>query len=471
MSLLIRDRASAGRELGRVLLHYRKRPDVLVLALPRGGVPVAAEVARALHAPLDVLVVRKLRVPGHEDLALGAIASGGVRVLNRDIAASVGIAESAIEAVASREEHELQLRMKAYRGARPWPEIKDLRVIIVDDGIATGATMEAAVSAIRAQSPASVIVAAPLAPIDSLKRLRRAADVVACLETPHPFGTVGSWYENFPQISDDDVRAILCERWAEEDAAEAVSGPLSVPRTDDSEAREVAARPCHAEHVTVPAGATALEGVLAVPGPASGIVVFVQGGDGRFGESNQVVADRLNAIGLATLQVNLLTRSEEQRDSGVARLRYEPGLLSGRLLRVLAWVRTHTALHGLPIGLFGVGASSAAALCAAAECGDQIAAIVLRSSRPDLASASLALVTAPTLLVVGATDDALVSLNRRATAELASVRLEIVPGASHRFDEPGKLEQVARLARSWFEEHLKTAAAVRQFVPELLNPG
>ena len=181
MGILIQDRVAAGRDLARSLIRYRAKTDVIVLALPRGGVPVGAEIADALHAPLDIMVVRKLGTPGHEELAMGAIASGGIRVLNRDIVSSLGITDDMIERVAARESAELERRMNAYRGERAWPAIEGRRVILVDDGVATGATMRAAIAALRYQAPAKVIVAVPVAPLDTLAQLRREADEVVCL--------------------------------------------------------------------------------------------------------------------------------------------------------------------------------------------------------------------------------------------------------------------------------------------------
>ena len=217
MSILIQDRTTAGRDLARSLLKYCKRPDVIVLGLPRGGVPVAAEIAQALHAPLDIVLVRKLGTPGHEELAMGAIASGGIRVLNDDIVSTLGLHEEDIERVAVREQVELERRMKAYRGERPWPTIEDKHVILVDDGVATGATMRAAIAALRMQSPASISVAVPVAPFDTLTHLRSEADEVVCLATPEPFRAIGLWYMSFPQLSDEEVRRTLRERWAEHD--------------------------------------------------------------------------------------------------------------------------------------------------------------------------------------------------------------------------------------------------------------
>jgi predicted phosphoribosyltransferase len=206
-----RDRQDAGRLLAHKLAAYSNRPDVLVLALPRGGVPVAAEVARTLSAPLDVFVVRKLGVPGQEELAMGAVATGGIRVLNQPIVRAVGIPESVIERVTVEEERELNRRERLYRGDRPFPSVRSRTVILVDDGLATGATMLAAVRALRQQEPARIVVAVPLAAPDTCEALRTEADDIVCAVTPEPFYSVGLWYEDFSQTTDDEVRQLLAD--------------------------------------------------------------------------------------------------------------------------------------------------------------------------------------------------------------------------------------------------------------------
>ena len=203
------DRQEAGRKLAENLATYADHDDVTVLALPRGGVPVAREVATALSAPLDVLVVRKLGVPGHKELAMGALASGGVRVINEGIVTSLRITPEKIALVAQEEAIELERREQAYRGNQPSLEVKGCTVILVDDGVATGATMRAAVSALRELSPARVVVAIPTAAKDAYEGLKEQADEVVCLATPEPYVAVGTWYQDFPQTSDEEVRHLL----------------------------------------------------------------------------------------------------------------------------------------------------------------------------------------------------------------------------------------------------------------------
>lgn len=204
-----RDRTEAGRLLAAGLQHYARRPDVIVLGLPRGGIPVAFEVAHALEAPLDVFVVRKLGVPGQQELAMGAIASGGERVLNEDIMSALDISPQALDAVIREEAAELARREHAYRGERPAPDVRGLTVIVVDDGVATGSTMRVAVDALRKQRPARIVVAVPVGPAQIHDDLKDVADEIVCIRTPHPFYGVGRWYEKFPQTSDAEVRDLL----------------------------------------------------------------------------------------------------------------------------------------------------------------------------------------------------------------------------------------------------------------------
>jgi putative phosphoribosyl transferase len=209
--VIFRDRRDAGRVLASHLQRYAGRPDVVVLALPRGGVPVAFEVAQALGAPLDVFVVRKLGVPGHEEVALGAIASGGVRVLTDDLIRRLGISTEALEGLVAREEAELRRRETAYRGSRPRVPIAGRTVILVDDGLATGASMKAAVAALRRERPAHIVVAVPVAAAEACDEFRQDVEDVVCAATPEPFMAVGAWYEDFSQTSDTEVRRLLEE--------------------------------------------------------------------------------------------------------------------------------------------------------------------------------------------------------------------------------------------------------------------
>jgi predicted phosphoribosyltransferase len=215
--MIFADRREAGRFLAGKLMEYVNRPDVLVLALPRGGVPVAYEVARALHAPLDVFLVRKLGLPGREELAMGAIASGGVLVLNEDLVRALRVPRNVLESAIAAEREELERRDRIYRGDRPPPDVRGRTVILVDDGLATGSTMRAAVAALRQQGPARVVVAVPIGAPETCAEFEREADEVVCAVTPQPFHAVGFWYGDFSQTTDEEVRDLL-ERVGEEHA-------------------------------------------------------------------------------------------------------------------------------------------------------------------------------------------------------------------------------------------------------------
>ena len=219
MSKPFEDRTEAGRVLAKKLKAYANRPDVVVLALPRGGVPVAFEVARSLNAPLDVFLVRKLGVPGHPELAMGAIASGGVRVLNEDVVDYLRIPDETIDAVAAEEHKELNRRERAYRGYAGPPVVRGRTVILVDDGLATGSSMRAAVTALREQQPARIIVAVPVAARATCDEFRSQVDEIVCAITPEPFRAVGLWYEDFSQTTDEEVRDLLARAMRERAAA------------------------------------------------------------------------------------------------------------------------------------------------------------------------------------------------------------------------------------------------------------
>jgi putative phosphoribosyl transferase len=436
MHLPYANRAEAGRVLATWLTHYTSRTDILVLGLPRGGVPVAYEVARALKAPLDLMLVRKLGLPGHEELAMGAIATGGIRVLNPEVVEGLGVPAAVIEKVVAVELQELQRRARVYRGDRPTPQIEGRCVLLIDDGLATGATMRAAIAAVRQQQPARLVVAVPVAPPATIAMLRKDADAVVCPATPEPFFGIGQWYEDFTQVTDDEVRALLRRAWQPQ--------------------------PEHTV-VTVRLGEVALEGNLAIPQAAGALVVFAHGsGSSRHSPRNRFVADTLNNAGLATLLFDLLTPDEERIDLRTRELRFNIALLAERLTGVVDWAHTQAATQDLHLGLFGASTGAAAALITAAQRPEAVGAVVSRGGRPDLAGDALPRVKAPTLLIVGGEDTQVLALNRQASRLIpAETRLEIIPGATHLFEDPGTLEEVARLACDWFMQHLLASTPAR----------
>ncbi|MGW6614433.1 phosphoribosyltransferase family protein [Streptomyces erythrochromogenes] len=422
--MLFTDRADAGERLAEAVRHLEgERP--VVLGLPRGGVPVAFPVARALGAPLDVIVVRKLGVPHHRELGFGAIGEGGVRVISEDIVRSSRVTQQDLADVEHAEEAELARQARRFRGDRHRVPLDGRTVIVVDDGIATGATAAAACRVVRAQGAARVVLAVPVAAPDAVARLRGETDEVVCLSAPRAFRAVGEWYRDFSQTPDEEVVSLL---------ARAAASPGR------------AIRPVAVE---VDAGGLALAGDLALPEGAGAVVMFAHGsGSSRRSPRNRTVAADLNRAGLGTLLFDLLTPAEEADRANV----FDIGTLAGRLADATGWLRRRASL---PIGYFGASTGAAAALWAASAADADIGAVVSRGGRPDLAGPRLAAVRAPTLLVVGGRDTTVLDLNRAAQRELrCENRLEVVPGATHLFEEPGALEQVAALARAWFARHL-----------------
>uniref|UniRef100_UPI003C7BB6F3 phosphoribosyltransferase family protein n=1 Tax=Streptomyces sp. rh155 TaxID=3028728 RepID=UPI003C7BB6F3 len=342
------DRTDAGRRLAVALRHLGRR-DPVVLGLPRGGVPVAYEVAQALGAPLDVIVVRKLGVPYHPELGFGAIGEGGVRVISEEIVRRTGVGEKDLVAVERAEAAELVRRAHAYREGRPRLPLEGRAVVVVDDGVATGATARAACQVVRAQGAAYVVLAVPVAPPDAAARLREDADEVVCLSAPVLFSAVGEWYRDFSQTSDEEVVALLARA-----SADAVT----------------------AEEVEVDAGGVPLSGDLVLPADAGAVVVFAHGsGSSRHSPRNRSVAAALNRAGLGTLLFDLLTPGEEVYRANV----FDIGLLAGRLADTTDWLRRRVPL---PVGSFGASTGAAAALRAAAAADSGVGAVVSRGGGP-----------------------------------------------------------------------------------------
>ncbi|MER6395268.1 phosphoribosyltransferase family protein [Kitasatospora sp. NPDC001603] len=431
------DRTDAGRRLAALLGHLRG-PGTVVVALPRGGVPVAAEVAAALGAPLDICVIRKLGVPRQPELGMGAIGEDGVRVLNDEVIRLVGVTPGQLADVELRERAELERRARRYRGGRPPEELRGRTVVVVDDGIATGSTARAACVIVRARGAARVVLAVPVAPDDWTDRLAGIADELVCVGTPSPFFAIGEFYGDFSQTGDEEVLRHL----AEARAAPAQDGAGAPGSGVDRE-------------LVLPVAGVRLAGRLTVPADAAGVVVFAHGsGSGRHSPRNRRVAAALNRAGLATLLFDLLTEDEEPDRRKV----FDVELLGARLTAVAGLLPE--LLEGreraLPLGLFGASTGAAAALTTAAALGEGVRAVVSRGGRPDLTGPGrLAEVTAPTLLVVGGLDGRVIDLNRQARARLrCESELAVVPQAGHLFEEPGTLDRVAELARDWFLRYL-----------------
>ena len=435
-----RDRVDAGRRLAEQLQFLRgERP--VVLALPRGGVPVGAEVARSLDAPLDVIVVRKLGVPFQPELGFGAVGEGGIRLLDRDLIGRARLSARDVAAVEDKERRELDRRVRLYRGERPPIDVAGRTVVIVDDGLATGSTARVAVRVARAMGALRVVLAVPVAPPEAVPELEAEADRFVTVVTPSPFVGVGRWYEDFQQTSDDEV-AVLLRRAHAEGAPEPASTAAG-PTLD----------------VEIPVDGIGLEGFLDVPPSATGVVLFAHGsGSSRHSPRNRMTAESLRSRGFATLLFDLLTPHESTDRRKV----FDIQLLADRLLAATRWVRDRDDVGRLPCGYFGASTGAGAALRAAAAPDNDVAAVVSRGGRPDLAGASLPSVRCPTLLIVGGADVDVLELNRKAAALLRCPwHLAIVPGATHLFEEPGALAAVDRMAARWFQQHVADAPDLR----------
>lgn len=418
------DRRDAGQRLGMALT--RLAPEhPLVLGLPRGGVPVAHEVAAALGADMDVLVVRKIGAPGNPEFAIGAIGEDGSLVRSESDIRSLGIRDDEVAAIAEREQAEIARRVQRYRHGLPMESVVDRLVVLVDDGLATGSTAAAGVMVLRHLGARRILVAVPTGSAQAVARLREVADEVVCLSTPAQFSSVGEHYLDFGQTSDEEVMLLLRQAHVPYDAE--VRIPIEPPIVLPG-------------HCTIPRGAT-------------GIVVFAHGsGSSRHSPRNQAVSRYLNDHGLGTLLFDLLTEGESADRRNV----FDIELLATRLQRARAWLAAQPRSQRLATGYFGASTGAAAALVAAAREPTAIDAVVSRGGRPDLAGSTLGSVQAPTLLIVGGHDVEVLELNRLAQSRMrCATDLSIVPGATHLFEEPGTLHKAAELARSWFATYLR----------------
>jgi predicted phosphoribosyltransferase/alpha/beta superfamily hydrolase len=417
------DRVDAGRRLAELLTHHSGGRSI-VLGLPRGGVPVALEVARRLHCPFDVLLVRKLGLPGQPELAMGAVGEGRVTVMNDDIVRHSGVSDHQMHDAEKRARRVIEERSTLYRCGRDAPDLHGKTAIIVDDGIATGATARAACQVARLRGARHVVLAVPVAPAGWEKDFRGIVDETVCPLTPDDFLSVGEHYGDFRQVADSEV-------------VSAVVGSQSASCDTD---------------VVIDADGASLRGHLTVPLGATGCVVFAHGtGSSRRSPRNVWVAARLQSRGLATLLFDLLTEGEARERHFV----FDIDLLTRRLTAAVDWVRARRETSGLSVGLFGASTGAAAALAAAATKPTKVSAVVSRGGRPDLAWDHLSSVTQPVLFLVGGRDVEVLDLTRRSAERLAGPHvLSVVGGAGHLFEESGALQQVADEAGKFFEMHL-----------------
>ena len=396
--------------------------DPIILALPRGGVPIAHQVARLLNSPLDVVFVKKIGAPRNEEFAIGAIAEDGKAILNEEIISINKFKKEEIEAIAKDRLAEIKTRSNLYRKYIPQINLEERNVIVIDDGLATGATMEATLLWLKTQKVKKIIVATPVSSQEAGIKIAKLCDEFISLITPQDLWAVGMWYKDFDQVSDDDIIAIFQKQ-------------TGVSRIQDRD-------------VWIEDGINILQGHLHVPKDPIGVVMFVHGGGSSHkSPRNQFVAKALNEAGFATLLFDLLTFNESLNRKNV----FDIELMTNRLLIATEWMKKQ--VPHIPIGYFGASTGAAAALKAAAN-KLEIFAIVSRGGRPDLAIEELHEVYAPTLLIVGAADDGVIELNEKARAKLYNSQLVLIPKATHLFEEPGTLEEVVEYALSWFKSNL-----------------
>lgn len=404
-----------------------------MLGLPRGGVPVAEQVAAAVGANLDVVVARKIGLPGHSEYGIGAITPEGPPIFQQAVLSRAGLREEDLTSAVEQERAEAARRIQRYRGDRAAPSISGKIVIVVDDGLATGVTAVAALREIRRQKPAHLVFAAPVCSREGAETLRAEADAVLCAHVPAQFWAVGQWYTDFEQLSDETVEGILA-RWST------------------------------ASEIQIPVNGSQVSATVMRPAHPTGVVLFAHGsGSSRHSPRNRMVAGHLTEGGFTTVLLDLLTPVEAARDEQTAQWRFDIEMLAGRLVSVMTFLKRQPGFEGLPFGLFGASTGAAAALVAAARQPESVRAVVSRGGRPDLAGPALSEVTAPTLLIVGGDDEIVIALNESAAEVLREpAEMVIVPGASHLFTEPGALEQVSEHALDWFSRYLAAAFSVGQ---------
>ncbi|MFI2644313.1 phosphoribosyltransferase family protein [Streptomyces sp. NPDC018610] len=426
------NRADAGRRLARNLEHLRDT-RVVVLGVPRGGVPVAYEVARHLDAPLDLAVVRKLRVPWQPELGFGALGEHGVRVLNQDIVRESGLSATERERLEQAGSAELEEQVRCWRNDRAPLPLTGHSAVVLHDAVSTGAAAEAACRVARTRGAARVILAAPVGQEESLAHLRAVADDIVCPQALRHIGSADAWYEDFAPITDADIAALLAE-----------AAPVPGSAHGLSPAHPAPGRP-----VAVPTRYAPMAALLTLPPAARTVVAFAHAGSGGQNDPrDRHLASALSRAGLGTLQLDLLTEDEEHNRHNV----FDITMLARRLHAASAWLRRET---GLPVSYCATDTGAGAALAAAAA-DDDIRAVVCVGGRPELAGpAALARVHAPSLFLVGALDTRQLGCSRLAADWMrCDHRVDVIPDTGHLFIEPGALDTVAELTRDWFISHL-----------------
>jgi putative phosphoribosyl transferase len=426
---VFQNRTEAGKHLARAIQKLKIR-DPWIIALPRGGVPIGFEVAKALRAPMDLLVVRKIGSPTNPEYGIGAITEGGLYFLNDAAIEDLQLSPKEIRPILNRELNNVNRQVAQFRGSRPNPNVKDRNVVLVDDGLATGVTARIAIDFLRQQGAKQIILAAPVCAPDTAQTLSGFADQVICIEKPENFYSVGLWYNDFSQISDEQVLSLMNETLQSREAR-------TIKTIETAISEEII---INSENIYLP-------GHLNLPETIRGIVLFAHGsGSSRFSPRNRQVAESLNRNGIGTLLFDLLS-PEESRDRGNV---FNIPLLANRLEKATQWTKDQNWFSHFPIGYFGASTGAGAALWAASQLGHEISAVVSRGGRPDLAIPHLQEVTAPVLLIVGGNDEQVIEINEEAVSQLNFGKLVVIPGASHLFEEPGALELVATHASEWF---------------------
>ena len=411
---IFRNRVEAGRLLAERLSALRGQSlsqPLQVIALPRGGVPVAAEIARRLAAPLTVMGVRKIAPPASPEFGIGAIAEEGFFWIDPEGARKYGLTSRQLNEILAARQIEVGEDVRRFRGGRRLPDLSDSTILLVDDGLATGVTAVVAAQYLRSKGAKSLVLAVPVCSRDGAEMARHQFDEVICLRTPERFWSVGLWYEDFEPVTADQVESLLAEANLRIDGRE----------------------------VLIPAGKVRMPGTLRLPEAPRGIVIFAHGsGSSRRSRRNQAVADRLVRKGWATLLFDLLDDHEAADPGKVFNIR----LLAERLEAAVQWSSRSPETRSLAVALYGASTGAAAALRCPSLHPGQVFSIVSRGGRPDLALQELAGVHVPVLLLVGSRDPAVLALNLHALPLLSGGELKVIPGATHLFGEPGAMEQV-----------------------------
>ncbi|MFZ3230206.1 MAG: erythromycin esterase family protein [Pseudobdellovibrio sp.] len=428
--MIFSNRHSAGQLLAEKLQEYKELKPI-ILALPRGGVPVAAEIADQLDASLEVLIVRKIGPPFQAELGVGAICEDEEPIWNMRTLSRVGLEPDDLSGTVQAEKGKIRKQIISFREGRNFPSIEGRNVIVVDDGLATGVTALAAIKYLKSKGVAKLIVAVPVAATISAQQIREKGCDLVALEERIDLTSVGQWYEDFTQVTDEEVISLL-KKTQKKEILKKVTKNVEIPVDANIK----------------------LTGDLTIFPFMKALIIFAHGsGSSRKSPRNQTVAAQLNDAGFGTLLFDLLSDQEALNRKNV----FDIDFLSERLIAASRWLRQQIGLENIEQGYFGASTGSGAAIKAASKLSESesVFAIVSRGGRPDLASHALEVVKAPTLLLVGGQDYDVIVLNRQADKLLSHSKLVIIPGATHLFEEPGALEEVSKQAIEWFKEQIE----------------